>query len=100
MLRQLELYQTGYSSTHPSSLGMNAYIASPHRPWILDSGVSSHMIGIKDKFTSLHLFTQFSSVNIADGTQSSVLGDRVVHATPPLNLKNVLYFLKFPVNLL
>jgi len=49
------------------------------------------MTGIKDKFTSLHLFTQFSSVNIADGTQSPVVGDGVVQATPSLNLKNVLY---------
>jgi len=57
---------------------MNAYIASPHRPWILDSGASSHVTGIKDKFTSLHLSTKISSVNIADGTQSPVLGDRVV----------------------
>jgi len=31
-LRQLEFYQTGHSSTHPSSSGMNAYNASPHRP--------------------------------------------------------------------
>ena len=33
------------------------------------------MTGIKDKFTYLHLFTQFSSVNTSDGTQSPVLGD-------------------------
>ena len=36
-LRQLEFYQTGHSSTHPSSSGMNTYITSSHRPWILDS---------------------------------------------------------------
>ena len=28
-LHQLEFYQTGHSSTHPFSSGMNAYIASP-----------------------------------------------------------------------
>jgi len=99
-LRQLEFYQTGHSSTHPSSSGMNAYIASPHRPQILDSGGSSHMTGIKDKLTSLYFFTQFSSVNIADDTQSPVLGDGVVQATLSLNLKNVLYVPKFPINLL
>ena len=65
---------------------MNAYIASPHRPWILDSRASSHMTGIKDKFTSLHLFTQFSSVNMVDGTQSPVLGDGVVQATLSFNM--------------
>ena len=58
------------------------------------------MIGIKDKFNFLHLFTKISSVNIADGTQSLVLGDGVVQATPSLNLKNVLYVLKFSVSLL
>jgi len=79
---------------------MNAYIVSPHRPWILDSGVSSHMPGIKDKFTFSHLSTQFSSVNIADGTQSHVLGDGVAQATPSLNLKNVIYVPKFLVSLL
>jgi len=99
-LRQLEFYQTGHSSTHLSSSGMNVYIVSPHRPWILDSGASSHTIGIKDKFTSIHLSTKISSVNIADGTQSPVLGDGVIQATPFLNLKNVLYILKFPISLL
>jgi len=58
------------------------------------------MTGIKNKFTSIHLFTQFSSVNIANGTQSPVLDDGVVHATPSLNLKNILYVLKFSVRLL
>jgi len=65
---KLEFYQIGHSSTHPSSSGINSYIASPHGPWILTSGASSHMTGIKNKFTSLHLSTQFSYVNIADGT--------------------------------
>ena len=58
------------------------------------------MTGIEDKFTSLHLFTQFSSVNIVDGTQSLVLCDGVVQATSSLNLKNVLYVSKFPISLL
>ena len=79
---------------------MNAYIASSHRLWILDSGASSRVTGIKDKFTSLHLFTQFSSVNIADGIQSPVLGDRIVQATLSLNLKNVLYVSNFFISLL
>jgi len=58
------------------------------------------MTGIKDKFTSSHFFTQFSSVNIVDGTQSPVLSDGVVQATPFLNLKNVLCVLKFSISLL
>jgi len=58
------------------------------------------MTGIKDKFMSLHLSNKFSSVTIVDGTQSPVLGDRVVQATSSLNLTIVLYVLKFPVKLL
>ena len=58
------------------------------------------MINIKDKFISLHLFNQFPSVNIVDGTQSLVPGDIVVQATLSLNLTNVLYVPKFSVSLL
>jgi len=79
---------------------MDVYIASPHRPYILDSGASSHMTGIKDKFTSLHLFKQFSYVNIVDSTQSHVLDNGIVQATASSNLTNMLYVLKFHVSLL
>ena len=58
------------------------------------------MVGIKNKFISLHLSNQFSSFNIADGTQFHVLGNGVVLATPSLNLTNVLYVSKFPGSLL
>ena len=58
------------------------------------------MTGIKDKFTSFHLSTQLSSINIVNGTQYPVLGNGVVQATPSLNLKNVLYVPKFSVSLL
>ena len=58
------------------------------------------MTSIKDKFTSLHFFNQFSSVHIVDGTQSHVLDDEVVQATPSLNLRIVLYVKKFPISLL
>ena len=98
MLRQLEFSQTSHLSIHASSSGVNAYITSPHRSWILDSGASSHMTGIKDKFTSLHLSSKFPSVNIADGTQSPLLGDGIVQATSSLNLTNVLYVPKFSVS--
>lgn len=35
-LHRLELSQNSYSTTHAPSSGMNVYIVSPHRPWILD----------------------------------------------------------------
>jgi len=48
-LRQLEFSQNNHSATHATSSGMNAYIASSSRSWILDSGVSSHMASIQNK---------------------------------------------------
>jgi len=48
---------------------MHTYAASPKKSWILDSGVSSHMTGIKQKFVFLNMSTAHPSVKIADGTQ-------------------------------
>ena len=40
-LRQLEFSQNSHSVIHASSSGMNAYITSPQKSWILNSGASS-----------------------------------------------------------
>jgi len=79
---------------------MHAYTASPQKPWILDSGASSHMRGIKQKFVSLNLSNVHLSIKIADGSHSPVLGNRVVQATPSLTLTDVLYVPLFPISLL
>jgi len=52
------------------SSGMDAYIVSPHRSWILGSWASSHMTCVKDKFISLHLFKKFPYVNVVNDTHS------------------------------
>jgi len=49
------------------------------------------MAGIKQKIVSLNLSNKFPSINIADGTQSAILGNEVVQATPSLTLIDVLY---------
>jgi len=43
------------------------------------------MTGIKQKFISLNLSNTYPSVKIADGNQSPVLRNEVVHATLVLN---------------
>jgi len=52
------------------------------------------MTGIKQKNISLNLSNKFSFVDIADGTQSPVLGNGVVQATSSLTLTDVLYVSK------
>jgi len=47
------------------------------------------MTGIKQNFVSLHLSNKFSYVNIIDGTQSPVLGNVNIQATPSLTLTDV-----------
>ena len=54
-LWQLEFSQNKLSATHTSASGMHAYTVSPQKPWILDSGVTSHMTGIIQKFVLLNM---------------------------------------------
>jgi len=58
------------------------------------------MTGIKQKFVSLNLSNKFHPVNIVDGTQLPASGSGVAQATPTLALTDVLYILKFSINLL
>ena len=58
------------------------------------------MTCIKQKFISLNLFNKFPPVNITDGTQSLVSGNRIVQDTPTLILTDVLYVPRFFVGLL
>jgi len=90
-LCQLEFPQNNLLATHASASDMHAYTVSSQKLWILDSGASFHMIGIKQKFVSLTLSSVRPSVKIVDGTHSPVLGNAVVQATPSLTLTDVLY---------
>jgi len=48
------------------------------------------MTGIKQKFISLNL-SSFHLCKIADGTDSPILGNKVVQVTPLLTLTVILY---------
>jgi len=47
------------------------------------------MTGIKQKFISLKFSNTYPSVKIADDTQSPVLGNEIIQATPSLTLTDV-----------
>ena len=68
-LCQLEFSRKSHSATHA---GMHVYTTSPQKPYILDLGVSSYVIGIKQNFILLNLSNTYPSIKIVDGTQSPV----------------------------
>ena len=58
------------------------------------------MTVIKAKFHSLSLGNTIPSVDIADGTSSTVCGKGIVHASTSLYLDDILYVPIFPISLL
>ena len=95
---ELVHYDVWGPSRVPSSKGFRYFLIFiddfSHMTWLYLLKERSEVSGVIELFHN-EIKTQFSSANI-----SPVLGDGVVQATPSLNLKNVLYVSKFPVNLL
>ena len=79
---------------------MSAFSASSSKPWVLNSGASSHMRDIKDKFPSLFFNNNIPPVNIANSIFFTICGTKVVHATASLSLDDVLFVSNFSVSLL
>ena len=85
--------QTGNVSaclTHTSSLG----------PWILDSGVSDHISGNKDLFSSLTTTPTLPTITLANDSQTVAKGIGLAHHLPSLPLTSVLYTPACPFNLI
>ena len=83
-----------------TTLDTNAFLASQDSDRIIDSGASSHMIGIRDLFTRLTKLSDIRSVAIADGRSCSMAGERVLHASSQITIDKVLFAPNFPVSLL
>src|ERR1044072_1910570 len=81
------------------STALNASIEKS-KSWIVDSGASDHMTGdisVFKKYTPCH---NHSTVRIADGTLSKVIGKGSVCISEHITLDNVLYVPKLDCNLL
>ncbi|KAL0458459.1 UNVERIFIED_CONTAM: Retrovirus-related Pol polyprotein from transposon RE1, partial [Sesamum latifolium] len=61
------------SSTATPAPSSGVFAASHGKPWLLDSGATTHITGNKSCFTSLSMST-LSPVRLADGTRSPVSG--------------------------
>uniref|UniRef100_A0A2N9H562 Uncharacterized protein n=1 Tax=Fagus sylvatica TaxID=28930 RepID=A0A2N9H562_FAGSY len=73
--------------------------SSSSPPWVIDSGASDHMTGNSSLLSNISNPSSPFSVIVANGTKTLVQGIGTV-STPNLIFSNVLYFPKFPFNLL
>ena len=74
---QYEACKQSQASTSTANLASTsdtlAFLAS-RSSWVIDSGVSAHMIGIRSTLSSLTPTTAYPPVSIADGRSCSVKG--------------------------
>ena len=70
-----------------------------HKPWIIDSGCSSHMIGIQEKFVSLEEKRGGTTV-FGGGSNGQVIGSGVVNLNDGIEINNVSLVSNLKYNLL
>ena len=67
--------------------------------WVSNSGATDHMTGNSSLFTTFQSHPSTSTVTLADGSTSYVLGSRTTHMTPLITLTSVLSLSQFSFNL-
>jgi len=69
-------------------------------PWVLDSGVTDHIIDNKSLFSTLSFHNPLPSITLVDDSRVSSHGVGIVDLFPSLTIDNVLYLPRSPFNLL
>lgn len=77
----------------------NACLLSSSNKWVVDSGATDHMTGNPTFFSMYQSHTSPTTVTLADGSTSAVLGSGTVNPTPSITLSSVLSLPKFAFNL-
>ena len=67
---------------------------------VIDSGATNHMTGNSSLFTTFQSHPSTSTVTLADGSTSCVLGSGTIHPTPLIPLTSVLSLPQFSFNLI
>ena len=91
---------TTSTTTHANSLGIPALFTSSGGDWIADSSASKRISSSKQLFSSLSSSASITPVTVANGARSTISSQAVVSLLDNLTLRDVLYVLNFPVNLL
>ena len=106
-LARFHLYQESLKSPSTpiiaiveSSNSNKCLVSSSSSEWVIDSGATYHMIGNSSLFSTFQSHPSTSSVTLADGSQSCVLGSSTNFPTPSLLLSFVLNLPNFSFNLI
>ena len=75
-------------------------VSSSSSEWVIDSGVTDHMTGNYSLFSTFQSHPSASSITLANGSQSCVLGSDTIFPTPSLPLSSVLNLPNFSLNLI
>ena len=75
-------------------------VSSSSFEWVIDSGATDHMTGNSSLFSTFQSQPSPSTVTLADGSHSCVLGSDTIVPTPSIPLTSVLSLPKFSFNLM
>ena len=93
-----------YTSTPISTLvesgKTNTCFLSSSCTWVIDSGATDHMTSNSSLFTMIQSHPATSTVTLADGSTSRVLGSGTIHPTPLITLTFVMSLPQFSFNLI
>ena len=75
-------------------------VSSSSSEWVIDSGATDHMTGNSSLFSTFQSQPSPSTVTLADGSHSCVLGSGTIVPTPSIPLTSVLSLSNFSFNLM
>ena len=105
-LARFHLYQESLKSTSTpiatiaeSGNRNTCLVSSSSSEWVIDSGATDHMTGNSRLYSTFQSHPSPSTVTLADGSHSTVLGSGSICPTPSLPLSSVLNLPNFSFNL-
>ena len=105
-LARFQLYQNSLRSPStsitaiPESGNPNKCLVSSSSEWVIDSRATDHMTGKSSLFSTFQSQPSPSTVTLADGSHSCVLGSGTIVPTPSIPLTSVLSLPNFSFNLM
>ena len=106
-LARFQLYQNSLRSlstpvtTITESGNPNKWlVSSSSSEWVIDSGAIDHMTGNSSLFSTFQSQPSPSTITLADGSHSCVLGSGTIVPTPSIPLTSVLSLQNFSFNLM